>query len=274
MNSCPELLDVLRELYLVSGFRISVHNTHFQEIASYPESLSGFCGYIQKNRSARKLCLDADRRACEQVEKSESTYIYRCPFGLFEAAAPLYHFGILEGYLMMGQTLDSTEHSIQRVCAAARPYVTDEEALKQAVKNIPLGSQEKIQACFNIMTICSEYITLSHRLRLEESKLAPAVKRYLGEHFQQKITLDTLCAQFFCSKSTLSNTFKAAYKRTIPQHLTLLRLQKAQELLLHSNETVGNIAAACGFADQNYFSKVFQGSVGCSPTQFRTEHSR
>lgn len=269
MKRSPELAAVLKQLHEISGFRISVHDTNFREIASHPSSLSGFCGLVQKNSAARAQCLQADRRAFAHVQRENDVHIYRCPFGLYEAVAPLYHFGVPAGYLMMGQVLDSTGESRSRTEAAARPYIADAAALLAAVESIPQSTKDKLRACFGIMMICSEYITLTHRLQLSDRRLAPAVRQYIGEHYARRLTLQELCGQFFCSKSTLLHAFHEAYGTTVNRHLNDVRLQHAEKRLRETDDTVADIAAACGFAEANYFAKVFRKKHGLSPSAFR-----
>lgn len=55
-----ELTDVLKELHNISGFRISVHDTDFKEIAAYPSELGPFCKLLQQNPDARKICVAND----------------------------------------------------------------------------------------------------------------------------------------------------------------------------------------------------------------------
>ena len=40
MNNQPEIIDILREFYKVSGFRVSIHDTEFNEIYAYPQKIS------------------------------------------------------------------------------------------------------------------------------------------------------------------------------------------------------------------------------------------
>ena len=47
------------------------------------------------------------------------------------------------------------------------------------------------------------------------------------------------------------------------------RMEKAERLLLHTNETVKEIADQLGYQDQNYFSAQFKKKHGQSPTAFR-----
>ena len=47
------------------------------------------------------------------------------------------------------------------------------------------------------------------------------------------------------------------------------RMQLAERLLLATDETVGSIAASCGFADGNYFAKAFRRHSGVTPSAYR-----
>jgi AraC-like DNA-binding protein len=43
----------------------------------------------------------------------------------------------------------------------------------------------------------------------------------------------------------------------------------ASELLHHGEKTLAEITETCGFCDQSYFTRVFQGVKGVTPKQFR-----
>jgi AraC family transcriptional regulator len=59
----------------------------------------------------------------------------------------------------------------------------------------------------------------------------------------------------------------------LPPHRWLLarRIERAQELLLHSALSLDRIAAACGFADQSHFSRVFSRQIGIAPSAWRRQ---
>ncbi|MEG0712869.1 MAG: AraC family transcriptional regulator [Niameybacter sp.] len=119
------------------------------------------------------------------------------------------------------------------------------------------------------MSICAEYITLSNRFKASTKNLAQDVKKYIQENYAEKITLETLCNQFYCSKTNLTYTFKETYGETISQFIISTRLEKAEKLLAVSDMKIGEIASQCGFADQNYFCKVFSKAFGETPTAYR-----
>ena len=154
------LADILKELSNVSGFRISIYDTEQNELEAYPKKGSAFCQFIQKNPKALSLCHKNDKKAFETAKQTGNVYLYQCCFGLYEAVAPLYHNGILSGYLMMGQTMDTMHDSPKHTFQSALPFVQNPEELKQTVSQIPIRSKSQILSCISIMEICAAYITL------------------------------------------------------------------------------------------------------------------
>ena len=67
--------------------------------------------------------------------------------------------------------------------------------------------------------------------------------------------------------------FSRAFKQSVgaPPHrwLLLQRVQRAKSLLRNSDRSLAETAAACGFADQSHFTRVFSNVVGVSPGAWR-----
>lgn len=269
MKESLDIMFILKELYKISGFRISVHDTQFREIAAYPEELSPFCCYIRQNPDAARICRATDTEAFTVVNETEDVYIYRCKFGLWEAVSPLYHFGVLAGYLMMGQVIDKTPENRKLVANSARPFADDRAVLEAKIDQIPVVGQDMIKSYVNIMTVCSEYITYSNKLRLPERDLGELTMKYIHRNFGQRLTIKDLCVYFHCSKSTLINSFESRYHTSVNRYITSYRLEQAMILLRESDSTICEIALQCGFSDQGYFSKVFQKEKGMTPTAYR-----
>lgn len=274
MKESLDIMFILKELYKISGFRISVHDTQFREIAAYPEELSPFCQYIRRDPEAAQICRAADAEAFTVVNETEDVYIYRCKFGLWEAVSPLYHFGVLAGYLMMGQVIDKSPESRKLVTGAALPFADNRSVLESKIDQIPVVGQDMIKSYINIMTVCSEYITYSNKLRLPERDLAELTMKYIHRNYTQKLTIKELCVYFHCSKSTLINAFESRYHISVNRYITAFRLERAMTLLRESDSTICEIALQCGFADQGYFSKVFQKEKGMTPTAYRQNFYR
>jgi AraC family transcriptional regulator len=72
--------------------------------------------------------------------------------------------------------------------------------------------------------------------------------------------------------------FNRAFKRLtgVPPHrwLVRMRVQRAQDLLEHSNHPISDIAVSCGFADQSHLTRVFMNYVGLPPGAWRRERRK
>ena len=72
------------------------------------------------------------------------------------------------------------------------------------------------------------------------------------------------------SRATLDRLFSAELGRSIHGELLRLRIAKAKRMLSEDNDTVGEIAAACGFCNAGHFINVFQKAVSTTPAKWRT----
>ena len=73
------------------------------------------------------------------------------------------------------------------------------------------------------------------------------------------------------SRSYFTKAFKVSMG--LPPHRWLMRrrIQRAQELLERTDDSICAIAAACGFADQSHLTRIFHAAIGTSPAAWRRE---
>lgn len=78
-----------------------------------------------------------------------------------------------------------------------------------------------------------------------------------------------LAATLNIHPTTLNRNISAATGMTPIEYLTAIRLQQALTLIRTTSRSFKEIAEECGFANANYFAKVFRKKFGCSPSGFR-----
>ncbi len=273
MQQHIDMETVLRELHLVSGCRVSVHDPESTEIAAYPRETSSFCRLIQTKPEAYLACLKGDAAALAEVRRTGTPYIYQCHMGLYEAVAPLYSAGVFCGYLMIGQIADNRAEKqndiFSRAIAVLGEDSPDAVSLSKAVAALTVMDSDRFSSFVSIMQICADYLTLTERMHPAAPDLAHQIRQYLTAHYAKRITLDELCRHFDCSKSTLMNTFRDAYGMTIVAYLTDVRLSHVRRMLSESDRPIRDIASLCGFAEQGYLTRVFAEATGVSPSAFR-----
>lgn len=78
-----------------------------------------------------------------------------------------------------------------------------------------------------------------------------------------------LAGELAISVSQLNKRINDATGNTTSIYILKVRLYHAKKLLSTENKTIGEVAAACGIYDLNYFSRAFKKHNGITPTQFK-----
>jgi AraC family transcriptional regulator len=95
------------------------------------------------------------------------------------------------------------------------------------------------------------------------------VKAYLDHHLETQIRVSTLAAICRLSTSYFSKAFKGSFGKTVQDYLHCRRVERAQAMMLSTDNMLSQIALDCGFCDQAHLSRMFQRSVGISPARWR-----
>lgn len=95
------------------------------------------------------------------------------------------------------------------------------------------------------------------------------IKEYVADHFNTDISLAELSDKFFMNPYYLSQLFKEKTGETYLNYLTRVRINKAKELLESTDLKIYNICEMVGYSDTNYFSKLFEKTVGCRPSEYK-----
>lgn len=266
-----EIETVLRELHIISGFRVSLRDVNFEEIMAYPTEKLAFCDYLQKQVPGEfERCRNCDIEHSKLAFSKGEAIVYQCRHGLVEAIAPLYSFGAHTGFLMIGQVRragDSKESFARRLVQLG---CDSDEALARC-ESIPEISEDMIKSYLHIMTVCAQYLTLSSSVTTEKPTIGQLTMRYISKHFTERITVKEVCSALGYSKSTVLSAFKREFGTTVNTYLNNMRLAQAKRLLSEDDMTINEIALCSGFADQSYFSKVFSAKYEMTPSEYRKE---
>lgn len=93
--------------------------------------------------------------------------------------------------------------------------------------------------------------------------------RYMTENYQHNITIESLAQLLNYSPQYISRKFKEQTGNSPINFLIMLRMDKAQELLLTSDATLQEVAASVGYPDMFYFNRMFKKHVGVAPGQYK-----
>lgn len=99
------------------------------------------------------------------------------------------------------------------------------------------------------------------------------IKKYIEDHLPEDITVAEIAKDMNISVYYLSHLFKSVTGITLIEFRNELRLTKAKQLLIRTNEPINKIAGECGFSNASYFTEVFARSEKIPPSEFRKYHT-
>ncbi|MDR3070788.1 MAG: AraC family transcriptional regulator [Propionibacteriaceae bacterium] len=107
--------------------------------------------------------------------------------------------------------------------------------------------------------------------RFQHANMLRRTVSYVRAHYAERISLADVAREVWMSPSYLSTVFSAEMGMSFTAYVQSVRIDKGKEFLISTHKTIAEVAAATGFSDQSYFTKVFTKAVGVSPTQFRRQ---
>ena len=95
---------------------------------------------------------------------------------------------------------------------------------------------------------------------------------YIGEHYQEPISLDELAAAGKMSRSKCTKLFRQYVQQSPVEHIQNYRLERCIYLLNNTDMSCAEIAMNCGFNEQSYFNRLFLRKFSMTPKKMREQH--
>lgn len=281
-----QLLELMKDFYILTGIRIVLFDDEYQELLSYPKKDCRFCHLIKQHPSTCGLCSQSDRHSFEQCKAERKLIIYHCHAGLIEAAVPLIDNHIVIGYLMFGQISDVASYSeLNHILAGNLPNpnffeaisdlmpVEANMALDALTREISLKTTAEIHAAAKIMEACTFYALLNETVALRRQDFTNHLQSLLLSHLNENLDAGTVAKLLGVSRSNLYISCDQYLGMGIAEYIRTLRLETAKKLLKETSLTVTQVAEKVGFGDYNYFCRVFKKETGYSAKKYRNLYS-
>ena len=131
------------------------------------------------------------------------------------------------------------------------------------------NEQHSVNRAKSIVYDVLDKIADNKKTSIDDTSFARCV-RYMDEHFNEPdLDVEAVCRYGFISVSSLQRAFGEYLGMSPKQYLIKLRMNRALELLSENELSVREVSAACGFADEKYFSRAFKKKYGYAPSQLR-----
>lgn len=112
----------------------------------------------------------------------------------------------------------------------------------------------------------NEQHSFVHALRDKRIKKA---LEYIHDSPEKPWTIENLAENIGMSRAAFSKKFTSLVGETVFTYLSNLRVQKAKEMIITTNEFIDDIALSVGYESERAFTKTFNKYVGMTPKQFR-----
>jgi AraC-like DNA-binding protein len=99
-------------------------------------------------------------------------------------------------------------------------------------------------------------------------------ERFIWENYTHKVGLKEIATASGLSAPYFSTIFKKEMGKNLSTYINQLRIDKAAVYLEETTLPLNEIAKACGFEDQSWFSKIFKAHIGLSPGKYREQGNK
>ncbi|MFD0673264.1 response regulator [Cohnella sp. GCM10027633] len=117
---------------------------------------------------------------------------------------------------------------------------------------------------------CTAVLELLQRTNeIRPKKVYDEVRGIVQEQYASPISLKSVAQQIFMNPNYLGKLFKAHADMSFNDYVLKVRMEKAKELLLHTDKKVYEIALEVGFGELDWFYKRFKAYTGVSASEFK-----
>ena len=147
--------------------------------------------------------------------------------------------------------------------------------LLQTLAELQMQPDEQETARLVILSLlshCRDLLGSDIHTASRSRALFEAIRRYIEEHHASPLTRESVAQAFYISPNYLSHLFQKTGSVGFNEYLTHVRLEHARHLLKGYDLKIKDIAAHCGFADSNYFCRLFRRHTERSPSEYRRQY--
>jgi AraC family transcriptional regulator len=131
-----------------------------------------------------------------------------------------------------------------------------------------------------LQALALESLALGLRTRVAAGagKRVPAwllrVRDTVHDRTCETLDITDLAREVGVEPAVLARSFRARFGIPLGSYQRRLRLDRAAEQLIGSDDTLGRVAVQAGFYDQSHFTRHFRRHTGQTPGEFRRTHRR
>ena len=199
------LTELLNNFYTLTGLKLCIFDTDFEECASTPIKLY-------------PLCLRAP-------------LLYRCHAGLTEYLAPLYYEGVIVAFICIGMMTDGTQKEFDAIAAYTAQFGISEQTCRELYDKHRHYTPANIKAACSILDACISHIYHQRMLEVRSLDTAQQIEKYINDNIAWDLSIEHLCAHFSISRAELYQLFHTNFNASVADYIRSKRIAMAEQLI-------------------------------------------
>lgn len=249
----------------------------YDKAFSDEEGANPFCVLMGQTHRGCAQCLEM-QAALERTAGLEPASLH-CFAGLCDTAVPVRVGDELIAFLQTGQVLlhQPNQEEFSRTTRQLLKWGCEVnlKSLEDAYFQTKVFDREQYGAMIRLLSTFAEHLALiSNSIEpsaesVQEPQLVTRAKRYIREHYEERISLDEAAQAVNASTRHFCKVFKDATGMTFTDYVARVRVERAKNLLQNPHLRVSEIAFETGFESISQFNRSFKRITGMSPTRYR-----
>lgn len=248
-----DCIEKLSESYRTAAVARSFQDFSFSR---FPEETAG--GEI--------LCKQSCDALVSAVEQNDKAGISGCVARIYEE---INNSGMEAG--LVGLNINYLLFGLVHLAAQLDENINQEEILRFISTNaFEEGTMRGSR--LHLVRFAGEYADYLAQLRGKSARgVLGEIEKEVRDNYAGNLTLKELSKKYFINTAYLGQIFRKKYGCSFKDYLNAYRMDRAAELLLHTDMKIYEVAERVGYHDLDYFINRFIEAKGCTPARFRKQ---
>lgn len=209
--------------------------------------------------------VETEREIFENTEKGKEGSAVVAATHFFEWMESNYREHMMDVKLKVLEFVLWAEHLAYQEGGMQYQFLSRQDYLPAVMS---MQSFDEVKAWFlNKISVASREVR--ENKQKQNTSSVEIAKAYIVENFKKDISLDDVSREVNISPYYFSKLFKEETGENFIEYVTNMRIEEAKRLLVSSRLPMKEICAEIGYADPNYFSRIFKKMVGLTPTEYK-----
>ena len=266
------LSEVMEAFYKLTGVKVAIYNTDFEEAVAYPVQNSEFCTLMYSDARTARCCNENTSELLKRcLDSPGKTVMHTCHAGLTEVATVISDGETVIGYIIFGQitNISLEDEFVDSVKEKCKKYFIDEAAIDEHIRKIKYIDEERLESISLLLGMTVSYIIANRLAYSDVESMGLEIKEYIKKNISKGISVDEVCKRFFVSRSVLYKLTKPYMPCGVASFIRAEKIKLAKELLSKTSLSASEIAEKLGYSDTNYFLRTFKKETGLPAGKYR-----